>query len=221
MISSPFVAVTSRPSRVKVRPVSAAAAWSPFAVSVKGAPPFLDVHEELVAEHADARGDGRRDGRPEHADRRLLRRPGHARRDVVAQVHEEIEIFLATGAALNSEQDALEPSRALPARGALAARLAREELRDPPGGADRAGGRVHDDDGPRAEHGAGVAHLVLPEREVHLVRPEPRGRDATGNERLERVRAPDAPAEHGGVDEVAECRLDHLELVVARLGGGP
>src|SRR5579871_2751634 len=91
-------------------------------MSVKGAPPFLDVHEELVAEHADARRDGRGDGRAEHADGRLLRRPRHAGRDVVAEIHEEIQIFLAAVAVLNSVHDALEPARALAARRALPAR---------------------------------------------------------------------------------------------------
>src|SRR5271157_1884376 len=159
MSSSPFFAVTSRPSRVKVSSSSCwgAACWRGFAVSVKGTPPFLHVDEELVAEHADARRDGGGDGRAEHADRGLLRWPGHAGGDVVAEVHEEVQIFLAPGAVLNSVHDALQPARALATRGALAARLAGEELGDAPGGAHHAGGRVHDDDGARPEHGAGVA----------------------------------------------------------------
>src|SRR5580704_14722000 len=113
MISSPCFAFTGRPSSVKV---SSSVSSSVFAMSVKGAPPFLHVDEELVAEHANARGDRRRDGGPEHADGGLLGRPRHAGGDVVTQVHEEVQIFLAPGAALNSEHDALEPARALPAR---------------------------------------------------------------------------------------------------------
>src|SRR5271155_3564138 len=166
--SSPFLAVTLRPSRVKVlvpsswaSGASASVGLETFAVSVKGTPPFLHVHQELVAEHADARRDRRRDRRPEHADGGLLRGPGHARGDVVAQVHEEVQIFLAPVAVLNSVHDALQPARALAAGRALAARLAGEELGDAPRGADHARGRVHDDDRARAEHGAGVAHLVL------------------------------------------------------------
>ena len=104
-------------------------AVSVLAVSVKGAPPFFDVHQELVTEHADTRGDRGRNGRAKHADGRLLRRPGHAGRDVVAQVHEKVQIFLAAVAILNSPEDALEPTRALTARRALAARLAGEEFR--------------------------------------------------------------------------------------------
>src|SRR5208283_890566 len=136
MSSSPTFAVTSRPSRVKVSSPDSweVACWSEFAVSVKGTPPFLHVDEELVAEHPDARRDGRGDGGAEHADGGLLWRPGHAGGDVVAEVHEEVQIFLAPGAVLNSVHDALQPARTLAARRALAARLAGEELRDAPGG---------------------------------------------------------------------------------------
>src|SRR3974390_2859305 len=171
MRSSPLTAATWRPSSVNVNrsaPISWWGSWS--CMSVKGAPPLFDVHQELVAEHADARADGRGEGRAEHADRRLLRRPGHAGGDVVAQVHEEVQIFLAPCAVLNSVHDALEPARALATGRALAARLTREELGDAPRRAHHAGRRVHDDDRARAEHGARIAHLVLPEREVHLVR---------------------------------------------------
>src|SRR5580692_3580667 len=105
MSSSPFLALTSRPSSVKVcvpsslpPPASASVGLSVLAVSVKGTTPFLHVHQELVAEHADAGRDGRRDRRPEHADGGLLGWPGHAGRNVVAQVHEKVQIFLATAA---------------------------------------------------------------------------------------------------------------------------
>src|SRR5580692_10185854 len=126
MSSSPFLALTSRPSSVKVcvpsSLASAASASEGFLVllvSVKGTPPFLHVHQELVAEHADARRNGRRDRRAEDADGGLLGRPGHARRDVVAQVHEEVQIFLAPVAVLNSVHDALEPARSFAAGRAL------------------------------------------------------------------------------------------------------
>ena len=87
--------------------------------------------------------------------------------------------------------------------------------------AHHAGGRVHHDDRARAEHRPRVADLVLAERQLDLVRPEPRRRDATGDEGLERVRATDAAAEQGRIDEVAEGGLHHLELVVARLADVP
>src|SRR5487761_1133022 len=48
-------------------------------VGREGAAAFPDVGQVLVAEHLDARGHGRRHGRPEHADGRLGRRPGDAR----------------------------------------------------------------------------------------------------------------------------------------------
>src|ERR1700728_4702598 len=89
--SSPGLADTVRPSRLMA--ICPSARCCPVE-SGKGAPPLLDVHEELVAEHADTRSDRRRDGRPQHADGRLLRWPGHARRDVVTQIHEKVEIFL-------------------------------------------------------------------------------------------------------------------------------
>src|ERR1700681_1621885 len=92
----PAGAVTSRPSKVKVTdaPGSALGAmpWCDVTTgSAMGAAPFFDVHEEVVAEHPDARGDRRRDGRPQNADRRLLRRPRHPGGQVVADVHEEVD----------------------------------------------------------------------------------------------------------------------------------
>ena len=57
-----------------------------------------------------------------------------------------------------------------------------------------------------------VGHLVLAEGQVDLVGPEPRGRHAAGDERLELPAVRDAAAEHRGVDQVAEGGLDHLEL---------
>src|ERR1700677_1200717 len=102
--SSPGLADTVRPSRLmEICPSSCCGSVE----SVKGTPPLFDMHEEFVAEHGDARGDRRRDRQPQHADGRLLRWPGHTRRDVVTQIHEKVEIFLASGAVLNSVQDAL------------------------------------------------------------------------------------------------------------------
>src|SRR5271169_1698974 len=157
MRNSPARAVASRPSMVKVTGASGspggAMAWCDVTTgSAMGAPAFLDVHQELVAEHAQRGGDRGRDGRPQHADGRLLRRPRHTRGDVVAGIHEQVEIRLATRTVLDAAQDLLEPAAALPARRALAARLPPEEPGDPPGGAHHTGGVVHDHDRPRAEH---------------------------------------------------------------------
>src|SRR5579862_9213761 len=112
--SSPGRAVAGRPSRTKgIDPSSEA--WSSagaLATSVKGARPFLDVQQELVAEHLDGRGDGRGDRRPEHADGRLLGRPVQPRRDVVAHVEQQVEVLLTTIPVLDAVQDALQPARA-------------------------------------------------------------------------------------------------------------
>src|ERR1700734_1040114 len=99
-----------------------------------GTPPVLDVHEEVVTEHPDGRGDRRGDGRAQDADRRLLRWPRHPRRQVVADVHEQVDIGVASVAVLDAPQDLLEPAGAFTTRRALSARLTPEEPGDPPGG---------------------------------------------------------------------------------------
>src|SRR5580704_14779825 len=93
----PAGAVTSRPSMVKVTDAPASTLgtmpWCDVTTgSAMRTAPFLHVHEEVVAEHADARRDRRRDGRAQHADRRLLRWPRHARGQVVAHVHEQVDV---------------------------------------------------------------------------------------------------------------------------------
>ena len=171
------------------------------------------MHEELVAEHLDRRMDRRWDRRTEHADGGLLRGPGQTRRDVVARVEQEVDILLTAFAALDAGEDPLEPPRTLAAGRALPTGLACEELGDPPGGPDRAGVIVHHHDRARAEHRAGLGHLVLAEGEVDLVGAEPGCRHPARDERLQRPVVTDAAAERGMVDEVGEGRLDHLELV--------
>ena len=140
-------------------------------------------------------------------------RPRHPGGQVVADVHEQVEVRLAPVAVLDAAQDLLQPAAALATRRALAARLAPEEAGDPPGGPHHAGGVVHDHDRARAEHGPGLAHLVLAERQVEVVGAEPRGRHPAGDDGLQLAAAGDAPAEHRGVDEVAEGGLHHLDLV--------
>src|SRR5665213_3206740 len=148
MSISPLRARTVRPSReysISSTGVVPSAPPVTAAWSLIGAAPLLDVDQELVAEHGDGRADRRRDGRPEHADGRLLGRPGHPRRDVVARVEQEVEVLLAAFAPFDPVHDPLQPSRAFTARGALTAGLAGEELGDPPGGPHGAGVVVHDD----------------------------------------------------------------------------
>src|SRR5438477_940731 len=212
MTISPAWATTSLPSTVMVT-VS-------VATSTKRTPPFLDVHHELVAEQAQRRHHGRRDRRTERADRghvgRPLGRPGDVRRDVVADVHEEVEVLRATVAGLEAPHDLLEPSAPLATRGALAARFPVEETHQTPRCAHRARRVVEDDDRAGSHHRSALRlHLALVEREVDLVRTEPERRGATGYERLELAASTDSTAELGVVDEVAKCVLPQLDLVCA------
>ena len=66
---------------------------------------------------------------------------------------------------------------------------------------------VHDHDRARAEHRAGLADLVLAERQVEVLGTEPGRRDPAGDEGLQVAAAADPAAEHRGVDEVAEGGL--------------
>src|ERR1700677_4532286 len=230
MSISPFRPLTSRPSRVKdtvstgASAASEATGWSEVAVatvvspfggvncSLIGAASLLDVDQELVGEHLDGRPDRRGDRRPEHADGGLLGWPRQTGGDVVAGVEEEVKILLPAVAGLDALHDLLQPAGSLATGGALAARLPEEELGDPPGRPYRAGVVVHDHDRPRPEHRPGRAHLVLTEGQVDLVRSEPRGRHASGDERLQLASVGDAAAEHRGEDQVVEGGLDHLQL---------
>src|SRR4051794_40949420 len=108
MIISPFWATTSLPSRMMVT-VSVSVGCS---VAIRTCSIF-DVHEELVAEHADARHDRAWDRRAERADRCLPRRPRQPGRDVVTDVSEQVDIGLAPLALLDAQQDLLEPATAL------------------------------------------------------------------------------------------------------------
>src|SRR5579885_694771 len=96
MRNCPARAVTSVPSRLMVTVASGSALgattwWGVTTGSAMRAPPVLHVDEELVAEHADPRGDRRGDRGAEHADGGLRRRPAHAGGEVVAHVHEQVE----------------------------------------------------------------------------------------------------------------------------------
>src|ERR1035437_7383504 len=112
MIISPLRAVTSRPSRRKLTEASTASSPAPCRgpCSAIRAGPFLDVDQELVAEHLDGGIDGRGDGRAEDADGGLLGRPGQSGGDVVRHVQEEIEGLLAPLPVLDPVQDPLEPA---------------------------------------------------------------------------------------------------------------
>src|SRR5688500_10394323 len=111
MIISPGLASTALPSTVMFTTSVL------LAVSVIRARPVLDVHEELVAEHAERRHDRGRDRRAEEADRGHRRRPGerplHAGHDVVAHVDEQVEVLHAACALLDAVHHLLEPAAAL------------------------------------------------------------------------------------------------------------
>src|SRR5579875_2691160 len=135
MIISPGRPRASRPSSMKATVSAPAAAGSapvsgrptcPGALegSANGAPPLFDVEPELVSEHRQGGVDRRGDGGAEHADGGLLGRPLQTGRDVVADVQQEVHVLLAPLAVLDAPHDPLQPTRSLPARGALAARFA-------------------------------------------------------------------------------------------------
>src|SRR5207244_12774623 len=124
MTISPAWATTSLPSTVIVT------------VSAKGAPALFDVDQELVAEHAQGGHHGRRDGGAQGADGghvgRPSGRPGDVGRDVVAAVHEEVQVRGATVPGLDPAHELLQPAAPLPPWGALAARLPVEEAHQAP-----------------------------------------------------------------------------------------
>src|SRR3954469_20849112 len=213
MIISPLRASTGRPSRLMVTTSS----WSAMSASVRRerAGAVLDVDEELVAEQADGRHDRAGDGRPERADGGLLRRPGEPGGDVVEHVDQQVEVGLAALAGLDAVHDLLGPAAAFTARRALTARLAVEELAEAPGRPHDARRVVHGHDRAGAEHGAGLADLLLAQRHVDLVGREPVGGGTARDERLQFAVAADAARVDRRVQQVAEGGLAELHLVVA------
>src|SRR5689334_15146347 len=108
------VVTTSRPRPSRRHPDLRGVA--PLRVALHALP---DLVREVVAQ-ADHR---RHRARPERADRRLPGRPAEARRDVVAEAQQEIEVLRAALPVHHAVQDLLDPPAALAARCALAARL--------------------------------------------------------------------------------------------------
>src|SRR5258706_10790664 len=135
MSSSPGFASMSRPSTVTVTVVflGASAGVSDTGVlrlDVDHRSAVLDVVLELVAEQLEGRSQRGRGRRSEHADRRLARRPGQPRADVVGHVEEQVQIAGPPIAVDDALQDPLEPRGAFAARRALAAGLPGEEAHD-------------------------------------------------------------------------------------------
>src|SRR4051812_27485457 len=195
MIISPGVASTALPSTVIVTTSGFVSV-----TSLIGALPVLDVDEELVAEHPERRDDRRRDRRAEWTDRRHvrrpLRRPLDARADVVAHVHQQVEVVHAAVAGFDAVHDLVEPGRALATGRALAAGLPGEGAHEAPRGPDHAGRVIHGDDRAGAHHRPALAlDLGLVEGNVESLGPEPERRGAAGDEGLELTAVADAGAE--------------------------
>src|ERR1019366_8085595 len=104
MSSSPGVASIARPFTVIVTVVRI--------TSVMRTPALVHVLDEVVAKHLDRRVHRRRYGGPQHAERRLLGRPGEARRDVVTEVEQQVDVLQATAAVFNAVHRALDPTGA-------------------------------------------------------------------------------------------------------------
>src|SRR5690606_5205621 len=139
---------------------------------VEGAALPGDVRLELLAEELDAGRDGRRRAVAERAER--------AAQDVVADVHERVEVLERALAVLDAVQHELHPVGALAARRALAAGLVRVELRPPRDRAHHARRLVEDLQRARAEHRPGLADRLVVERHVEVLLGEQRGRGAAG-----------------------------------------
>ena len=145
------------------------------------------------------------------------RRPADARGDVVADVHEQVEVGLAgpgrprCGAGLFSIQP--EPSRHgvhWPHDSRWKKRVTRQAART------TQVRLVHHDDRRPSRASSRPRRSPRPgQGQVEVLRAEPRRRHAAGDERLELPVVADTAAERGVVDQVAEGDLAELDLVVA------
>ncbi len=132
--------------------------------------------------------------------------------DVVADVEQLVEVLLGALPVLEPAQHLDQPVRALPAGGALAARLVLVELGPAQHRADDAGRVVEDLQRPGAEHRTGRADGLEVERDVEVLGGEQRGRRAARRPELQLVPAPDAA---GHVEQLAQ-RDAERGLVLAR-----
>src|SRR6266496_3841674 len=194
--SVPLGTVISNPSMVTVTPpVTGASAPDSF-VSVMSLPSeqggggrveraaaLLLVLEVLVPEVLDRGGD--------RADRAVAERTERPAEDVVADVQQLLQVFLAALAVLQPVEHADHPERPLPAGRALAARLVLVELGPPQGGPDHAGGFVEDLQRPGAEQRPGRSHRFEVERHVEVLVGEDRGGRPAGGPELQPVPGPD------------------------------
>ena len=219
--SSPGCASNVTPSTVTVTVVFFASGASDSVVGHACTPASCcrsQALEHLVAEELVHAGDAAHRRRTERADRGLHeRRVRDAGRDVAADRDQEIEVVGTTRAVRHAVEHLLDPARAFAARRALAARLVREELGEPPRDEHRVDGLVEHHDRAGAEHDAErLLHEVHVERrvEVLVAAGEPLRRRAARDEELDLAVLADAAREP--VDQVAE-RHAELDLVVAGL----
>src|SRR6185503_1609798 len=131
--------------------------------AVRHAHVMSDVILELVAEVLDEALHGPGGCVAEGADRVAF--------DLVRDVHQHVELLLASLAALDAADHAIHPAGSFATRRALSARLRIVEAGDALQHAYHAGRLVHDDDRARAERRSGGAHGVV----VHVDRHDLRG----------------------------------------------
>ena len=106
--------------------------------------------------------------------------------DVAGHAVELVDVLRTALAVLEAVHQAIQPARTLAARCALATALVRVEIRQALEAAHRAAGLVHDDDGPRTQHGAGLGDGVVVHGEVHHhVAGDDRRRRAARDDHLE------------------------------------
>ncbi len=171
-----------------------------------GAAAFADVRLVLGAEVLDRRQRRRRRGVAERAQRLAD--------DVVADADQQVDVAHLPFAVLDPRQDLVEPVAAFAARRALAARLVLVEVQQVRRRPHHAGRLVHDDDAGRAEHRAGLRHVVEAGRDVELIGQQDRHRRSAGDDRLQLVAVADAAGVV--VDQLVQRRL-HRRFVHARL----
>src|SRR5690606_21967555 len=114
---------------------------------------------------------------------------------VVGEVADDVEVLRPAAAALDPLEHLVEPGRALPAGGTLAAALVGEEAAGVEQVIDHARLLVHDRHGRRAEaEAAGLADVLEVELRVELVGRHDAHADPSGDDRLGLAALPDAAA---------------------------
>ena len=153
----------------------------------------FDVVFKLFAELLDEAERGHRRGVAERAE--------GAAHHVLGEVLDVVDVFLRAAAVVDAGERLLDPVRAFAAGDAPAAGFVLVEGDGAQGELDDGDGLVEHDDAARAEHGAGLAHLVEVEADVDLVGGEDRAGCAAGDDGLELLAVLDAAGDF--VDRLA------------------